>query len=148
MTCSSRLAVALVILATPLPAQEVPAEITRLELAAPAEAPMLRVRAGQQLEWSGEFDDSGMLVLRFPDSVPGPAVGSISRTTGLVSAVEVGFSVPGGRPTTTVSILGRRAFRYEARPTADGLELALLPRAEEEIEGLSTSRPLAAADPG
>lgn len=112
---------------TPAPAQETPAEIAELELTGTPDTPVLRVLGAAGLEWSAALDASGVLALEFPDSVPGPAVGSISRERGLVAAVEIGFSVPNGRPTTTVSVIGRRAFRYEERTAAGALELVLSP---------------------
>ena len=107
--------------------QETPVEIVALELTGAPDAPVLQVAGAAGVEWSGEFDASGVLALEFPNTVPGPAVGSIARERGLVAAVEIGFSVPGGRPTTTVSVIGRRAFRYEQRAAAGALELVLRP---------------------
>ncbi len=70
---------------------------------------------------SSGYSGADRLTVHLPNAVPGPSALDRTARSGIVSEVEVGFSVPDGVPTTRLVVHGRAPIEAEVAPSSGGL---------------------------
>ncbi|RMH16586.1 MAG: AMIN domain-containing protein, partial [Acidobacteria bacterium] len=104
-------------------AQAAPVEIQRLEAVDRGPGVEIDVVADRALVWTSYRDQDGNLVIELPNAVPGPELGDLARTRGLVSAIDVERLEDAERPLTRLVIRTRDDTEHALTATPEGTSL-------------------------
>ncbi len=104
-----------------------PAEIMSLDAVETAAGVDIGVEADRALVWTTYRDAQGNLVVELPNSVPGRGLSTLSRTTGLVSSVDVERLEDAERPLTRLVIRTREETEHALTTEGERLRLQLVP---------------------
>lgn len=101
-----------------------PVEVVDVDLRTSESAATIVLRTQEPAQWTAEAGGRKLVVF-LPRTVPGPSALDRSSRAGLVSLVEVGFAVPGGVPTTRITVHSRKPFEHEIEGAPTGLTIRL-----------------------
>lgn len=104
-----------------------PAMVERLRATENGPGVDIDVVADRPLVWTTYRDPEGNLVVELPNALPAAELGSISRTSGLVSSVEVERLEDAERPLTRLVIRTRSETEHALTSDGDMLHLAMVP---------------------
>ena len=108
--CAGMLLLAGTAMAQGAPGNGAPVEIEAVGLRQAQDGVDLLIDAERAVVWRSERQADGALVILIDHSVPGPEALDLNPRTGLVAAVEVGFSIESGTPMSRIVVRGRRPF--------------------------------------
>ncbi len=99
------------------------------------------VVADRALVWTTYRDAQGNLVVELPNSVPGPGMVNLSRTTGLISSVDVERLDDADRPLTRLVIQTRQPTEHALTSQGDVLHLAVVPAGSDIPVAVARAEP-------